>query len=389
MRFEADDSIGALDAVRKAQALDSRSDAPVLLALSMMGPKSPQAEAIVQKHLEGPPQPELRMGYARALLEAQRYAEAAIQLQIVTSEKPDYAQAWLIRGVLELQQANAGAAEVSLQRFVDLTLAQNGSATQARTDRGLVQAYLSLAQIAEKKKDFAQADAWLQRIDNPQDRLSAQLRRAAILARQGKLDEARSLIHSQPVLSADEARLKVATEVQLLRDAQQYQSVYDVLAKATADNPGDFDFVYDMAMAAEKLGKLDEMERLLRNVITGKPDYQHAYNALGYSLAQRNVRLPEAKQLILKALEFAPGDPFISDSLAWVEFRSGRLEESLRLLQAAFLARPDAEIAAHMGEVLWTMGRRDQAMSIWKEGVQINADNETLLETLTRLRVKL
>jgi tetratricopeptide (TPR) repeat protein len=91
----------------------------------------------------------------------------------------------------------------------------------------------------------------------------------------------------------------------------------------------------------------------------------------------------------LKALEFTPGDPFISDSLAWVEFRAGRLEESLLLLQAAFKERPDAEIAAHMGEVLWAMGRRDQAMNIWKEGVKINADNETLLETLTRLRVKL
>jgi tetratricopeptide (TPR) repeat protein len=389
MRFDADDNLGALDAVRKAQAQDSRSDAPVLLALSMMGPKSPQAEAIVRKHLEGPAQPELRMGYARALLDTQRYAEASAQLQIVTAEKPDYAQAWLVRGVLELQQANAGAAEVSLKRFVDLTLAQNGSATRAQTERGLVQAYFSLSQLAEKRKDFAQADAWLQRIDSTADLLTAQLRRATLLARQGKVDEARNLIHRQPIKSADEARLTVATEVQLLRDAKQYQSAYDVLAKATAGNPDDFDFVYDMAMTAEKLGNLDEMERLLRSVISRKPDYQHAYNALGYSLAQRNLRLPEARQLILKALEFTPGDPFISDSLAWVEFRAGRLEESLLLLQAAFKERPDAEIAAHMGEVLWAMGRRDQAMNIWKEGVKINADNETLLETLTRLRVKL
>jgi tetratricopeptide (TPR) repeat protein len=154
-------------------------------------------------------------------------------------------------------------------------------------------------------------------------------------------------------------------------------------------DPKDFDLVYDMAMVAEKLGKLDEMERLLRSVMAGKPEYQHAYNALGYSLAERNTRLPEAKKLILKALEYAPGDPFISDSLGWVEFRSGNLAEALRILQEAFKSKPDAEIAAHLGEVLWAMGRREQALATWKEGAQLNNDNETLQETLKRLHVKL
>jgi predicted Zn-dependent protease len=109
---------------------------------------------------------------------------------------------------------------------------------------------------------------------------------------------------------------------------------------------------------------------------------------LGYSLAERNVRLPEAKQLVLKALDFAPGDPFISDSLAWVEFRMGNKEESLRLLQAAWKEKPDPEIAAHLGEVLWSMGRREQAQSVWKEGLAVNAESDTLQETLKRLKVK-
>jgi Flp pilus assembly protein TadD len=131
------------------------------------------------------------------------------------------------------------------------------------------------------------------------------------------------------------------------------------------------------------------MERLLRRIIAEKPEYHHAYNALGYSFADRNIRLSEARQLILKALEFAPGDPFISDSLGWVEFRNGNKAEAVRILQLAYKARPDAEIAAHLGEVLWSMGQRDQAMSIWREGAQLNADNETLTGTLKRLRVKL
>ena len=388
LRFEAGDSAGALEAMHKAQALDARSEAPAIVALSMMNAKVAKAEAIVRKYLEGTPQPEFRLDYARLLLDAQRYAEAGLQLQIVTGEKPDYMPAWLIRGALELQDGKLVAAEQSFTRYVELGLVKRSVPPRPETSRGLIQAYLSLAQIAEQSKDFAKAEAWLKRIDNPEDILSAQLRRAAILARQGKLEEARKLVRSQPEKSAQDARIKMAAEVQLLRDSKQYRNAYELLAEGIVRHPTDFDLVYDMAMMAEKLGNLDDMERLLRQVIAGKPDYHHAYNALGFSLAERNTRLGEARQLILKALEYAPGDPFITDSLAWVEYRSGNLPEALHLLQGAFKTRPDAEIAAHLGEVLWTMGRRDEALGIWKEGTQVNADNETLVDTLKRLRVK-
>jgi tetratricopeptide (TPR) repeat protein len=147
--------------------------------------------------------------------------------------------------------------------------------------------------------------------------------------------------------------------------------------------------LYEQATLAEKMGQLDDMERLLRDIMAGKPEYHHAYNALGYSLADRNIRLPEARTLILKALEFAPGDPFISDSLGWVEFRLGNVQEAVRILQAAFKSRPDAEIAAHLGEVLWSLGQREQAMRIWRSGAKLNADNETLVSTLKRLNIKL
>ena len=142
-------------------------------------------------------------------------------------------------------------------------------------------------------------------------------------------------------------------------------------------------------MVAEKLGKLDEVEQLLRRVMAAKPEDAQSYNALGYSLAERGIRLVEARQLILKALDYAPNDPFISDSLGWVEFRSGNLAEAQRILEAAFKARPDAEIATHLGEVLWAQGQREQALTIWKQGLQLNAENETLLDTLKRLRVTL
>ena len=389
MRFDASDTSGAMDAARKAHGLDEKSEGPVLLALSMLNPKIPQAESIVKKFLEGKSKPEVRMQYTRALLDAQRYPDAITQLQIITTEKPEHAEAWLILGTLELQDGKAAIAEQSLNRYVALALAQRTSASRTETNRGLTQAYLSLSQIYEQKKDYTEADAWLKRIDNTEDMLSVQLRRAALLARRGQIEDARKLIRSQPEKAPEDARLKVAAEVQVLRDSKQYKAAYQLLTEATTRDPNDFDLVYDMAMVAEKLGNLDEMERLLRAVIAGKPEYPHAYNALGYSLAERRIRLPEAKTLVQKALEYAPGDPFISDSLGWIEFRSGNLSEAHRILQEAFKAKPDPEIAAHLGEVLWSMGLRDQAMNTWKEGMKINAENETLLETLKRLRVKL
>ena len=389
MRLDADDASGALNAARIAQSLDVGSEHPALLALVMMSAKVPQAEAIVEKYLEGKPKPEVRMEYARTLLDAQRYALALTQLQFVTSDKPDYADAWLIRGVLELEAGHSVVAERSLQQYLELALVKRESTPRPELSRGLTQAYLSLAKIAEQRKDFVVADAWLQRIDSKDGLLDAQLRRAALLARQGKLEDARQLIRSQPEMSPADGRLKIGAEVQLLRDSKQYQGAYEVLAQASADNPDDLDLTYDMAMVAEKLGKLDEVEQLLRRVMAAKPEDAQSYNALGYSLAERGIRLVEARQLILKALDYAPNDPFISDSLGWVEFRSGNLAEAQRILEAAFKARPDAEIATHLGEVLWAQGQREQALTIWKQGLQLNAENETLLDTLKRLRVTL
>ncbi len=385
MRLAAGDTTGALDAARRGQASSPTAEGPALLALELMDPKQPQAEPIVKKYMEGKPLPELRMGYARALLDAQRYAEASQQLQVVTAEKPDYPEAWLVQGTLQLQDNKDPAAEASLKRYIELVQAQRSGDER---NRGLAQAYLSLSRIAEKRKDYTLAGAWLDKIENPQDLVAAQNRRASLLARQGKLEEGRKLLRALPERTPEDGRMKMMAEVQLLRDNKQYKAAYEVMTQALAKQPFDADLVYDQAMLAEKMGNMVEMERLLRQVIAAKPDYHNAYNALGYSFAERNVRLPEAKELIQKALTFAPDDPFISDSLAWVEFRMGNRAEALRILDIAYKARPDADIAAHLGEVLWSLGQRERAQAIWKEGLLLNAENETLQETLKRLRVK-
>jgi tetratricopeptide (TPR) repeat protein len=392
MRLAAADNTGALEAAKRALAAssqaDSRAEGALLVALEVMDPQLPEAEALVRKYFENNPKaaPEMRMAYARALIDAQRYAEAGAQLQIVTRDKPDYPEAWLVLGSLQLQENQLAAAQTSLERYVGLVQAQ---APQDETERGLAQAYLFLSQLAEKRKDYAAAENWLNKIENTAVLAAAQTRRASILASQGKLEQGRQLIRQLPEKEAGDARLKLNAEVSLLRDFKQYSLARDLLAQALVKTPDEPELLYDQAMVVEKLGSLDEMERLLRQVIKLKPDYHHAYNALGYSLADRSVRLPEAKALIQKAVEFAPADPFIKDSLGWVEFRMGNKSEAAQIFEAAYKAKPDAEIAAHFGEVLWTMGQRERAMAVWKEARLINPDNETLLETLKRLRVKL
>ena len=391
MRLAAGDAAEALDAAKKGQAADVKAEGPVLVALEIMTPKLPAAEAVVKKYLSDNPTlvPEIRMGYARSLLDAQRYSEAATQLQIVIKDKPGYAPAWLVLGSLQLQDNQLALAQTSLERYVALSLAANQQGEEDEPNRGLTQAYLSLAQIAEKRKDYAGAEAWINKIEDSADMMQAQTRRASIQASRGQLAEGRQLIRSLPERNPGDARLKVLAEIGLLRDLKQYQLAYDLLSQTSATSPQDTDLIYDQAMMAEKLGQLPEMERLLRRVIAIKPDAYNAYNALGYSFADRNVRLAEAKQLIQKALEFVPNDPYIQDSLAWVEFRMGNNAEAVKIFAGAFQTKPDAEIAAHYGEVLWTLGQRDKALGIWRQGQLLNPENETLVETLRRLKVKL
>ena len=386
MRHGAGDAEGAVEAARRAQEINPAAEAAVQLALELMSPKLPQAEALVRTYLDGKPAPEIRMDYARALLDAQRYAEASEQLRRVTTDWPQFADAWLVQGSLQAQDNKLSEAEKSLYRFLELARPQAPS--EARS-RAMAQAYVVLSRVAEQRKDFKAAEGWLDRIENPEDLVSAQTRRASLLARQGKIEEARQLIRQLPERKPGDARVKLMAEVQLLRDQQQFQAAYDLLKTAAERDPTDTDLLYDQAMVAEKLGNTDDMEKLLRTVIATRPDHHHAYNALGYSLADRNVRLPEARQLIEKALELSPGDPFIRDSLGWVEFRMGNASAALEILEAAYTARPDPEIAAHLGEVLWSSGQHDRARAVWKEGQVQNAENETLRETLKRLRVRL
>jgi tetratricopeptide (TPR) repeat protein len=400
----AEDKTRALELAQRAHQQDPAAEGPALLALELL-PGTVAAESAVLDHLKAKPSSiGIRLVYARMLAGSQRYADAIVQLEAVTANQPALAPPWLTLGALHLELRQPKQAIAALERYVQL--AQSGTSaggssdaaadphaevtdepTLANADRGLTQAWLMLAQAAEQQRDFKGAEAWLKKVDNPQRALEVLSRRASLLARQGKLKEARELIRRAPEKTEDDARAKLMAEGQILRDAKQWSEANKLLASANQKYPDDVDLLYEQSMMAEKLNKLDEMERLLRRVIELKPDHHHAYNALGYSLAERNLRLSEAKALIQKALEIAPGEPFITDSLGWVEYRIGNREEALRLLRGAYQSRPDPEIAAHLGEVLWVSGQRDEARRIWREGHGKDAANDVLRETLARLRV--
>ena len=386
VRLAGGDMPGALEAAGKGLEAVPGDEAPAVLALDLMDANQPQAEALLKRYLDRPKAAaEVRLGYARVLAQDRRYAESSSQLSILTRQQPALPDPWLLLGTLQAQAKQDAAAETSVKRYIELSKSQRDAEERSR---GLTQAYFVLSQIAERRKDYPAAEAWLAKVDSTEDLTATQLRRATLLARQGRLAQGRELIRALPASSADQRRQKLMAEVQLLRDTKNYQDAYDLLAQASEAAPNDADLIYDQAMVAEKLNRTDEMERLLRRLIAMKPDNQNAYNALGYSLADRKVRLEEARTLILKAVQLAPDDPFIADSLGWVEFRLGNNKEASRILEAAYKQRPDPEIGAHLGEVLWVSGQRDRALSIWRESVDADSDNETLQETLKRLRVK-
>lgn len=397
------DNAKALPLLQQAHADEPGNESVAMLAAGLAA-SSPAAEGIVTSYLRAKPDSHgVRLNYVRVLTSAQRYGDATAQLQVVTQLAPDLAPPWLTLGALQVELRHPAEATAALKTYLQKLEATPTGAAPAGSDddeddssspsdlreQGRTQAWLLLAQAAEQQRDFKAAEGWLAKVDNPQRALEVQTRRATLLARQGKLKEARELVRRVPEKTPADARAKLLAEAQVLRDVKAWKDANAVLEQANRQFPDDVDLLYEQSMMAEKLDRMDEMERLLRKVIALKPDHHHAYNALGYSLAERNQRLGEARDLIKKALDLSPGEPFITDSLGWVEYRLGNRSEALRLLQQAYRARPDPEIAAHLGEVLWVMGQHDEARRVWREAKTRDSANDVLRETLARLRVDL
>jgi tetratricopeptide (TPR) repeat protein len=365
----------ALAEIRAALALRPDWEGAALFAAQILAARSPAEAAnwyrdFLAKH---PTAREMRLAYARFLVQQKDYAAARSEFQNLVRDFPDNPEVPLAVGLISLEMRDFEVAERYLQRALEQGV-KNGD---------LVRLYLG--QIAEERKNYEEARRWYQEVGG-EHAFTARLRLAALLAKEGRLNEARRFL-SDTIPDNNQQRVQLwQAEAQLLREAKRYQEAFDVLTRALAKLPNHPDLLYDQAMAAEKIGRLDVLEASLRKLIQLKPDHAHAYNALGYTLADRTNRLEEARQLLEKALKLAPDDPFILDSMGWLYYRLKDYPKALDYLRRALAGRADPEIAAHLGEVLWVSGDRREAERVWNEALRNNPDHEVLLGVIQKFR---
>jgi tetratricopeptide (TPR) repeat protein len=373
----ADDDKTALAEARRAAEIRPEWEAPAMLEAQVLQKRSTAqaAKRLADFVAKNPQSRPGRLAYARALVADKRMPEARKQFDALLAANPGDTELVYTVGILALQVKDYAVAEESMKRLV--------SAPDYRDPDG---ARYILGQIAEEQKQWPRAIEWYEQIQDGEHALPARLRTANAIAKEGKLQAAREYLHKTAGdHPGQEAQFTVA-EAQLLRDANQNKEAFDLLGDALKAEPEQPELLYDYALTAEKLERFDVLEKNLRKLIEVKPDHAHAYNALGYSFADRNTRLGEARKLVEKALELAPDDSFIVDSLGWVQYREGDLKGAAQTLKRAYDSRPDAEIGAHLGEVLWALGDRGEANRIWQESLKSAPDNETLLKTIKRLK---
>ncbi|WP_332853288.1 tetratricopeptide repeat protein [Duganella sp. S19_KUP01_CR8] len=328
---------------------------------------------------------EVRAAYARILADAKQTEPARKEFLTLLKDQPDNLATLYALGVMAMQSNDIPNAEKYFTDFVRV-LADHPS-----DERDPSKVLMILSQIAEQRNDFDAAYNWLDKVDGSDEKiyLAARMKMAQLTARKGNVDEARKqLAELKPSEAVDQAQIFQA-DAQILRDIGDNRAAYTVLENAVKRYPDNPDLLYDFALIAEKLGQVELMEKALRQVMIAAPDNQHAYNALGYSLAERNERLPEAYSLIDKAMKMAPGDPFIMDSMGWVQYRMGNLNEAEALLRRAYALRGDPEIAVHLGEVLFVKGDKTGAQQMWQEAQTKDPKNDALKSTLARLNQSL
>jgi tetratricopeptide (TPR) repeat protein len=373
--MSAGDADLALKEVREALTLRPEWEGAALFQAQVLQVQAPaQAKDYYTGYLAKYPKArEMRLAYARFLVEKKEYAAARTEFKTLIEQFPGNPEVPLAVGLISMQMGDYDTAAQYLKQSLDGGV-KNDDAVR-----------FYLGQISEEQKRYDEALHWYESVDGEQA-FAAHLRYAAVLAKQGKLDEARSHLHQIEIANNQQRVQVVEAEAQLYQDAKQYQQAFDLLTKALEKLPNHPDLLYDQAMAAEKINRLDILEASLRKLIQIKPDYAHAYNALGYTLADRTTRYDEAKQLLDKALQLAPDDPFILDSMGWLQYRLKNYSVAIDYLRRAFTLRADPEIAAHLGEVLWVSGDHPQAEEIWNRALKANPGQQALIDVINKFK---
>jgi tetratricopeptide (TPR) repeat protein len=359
----------ALQEIREARRLRPDWDAAVSFEARLLMAEKPEAGlALLRQYVAQHPQAiELRLQYARALVDQKQYVPAREIFRELSRDKPDNTEFVLAAALVSLQMNDLDAAEKELRAL----LGKGGG------DRNAMLQYY-LGQLHEAKSDPAAALAHYRAVTSGDYVFPARLRTAYLLGRAGDIEGARAALRQTEVQDNQQRAQLLVLEAQLLREAKRNEDALQVLEQGLEKLPNHADLLYETAMQADRMGQFARSEQWLRKLIRIRPEYAHAYNALGYSLLERNERIPEALQLVEKALQLAPDDPAIMDSVGWGYYRSGRLDESVVMLRRALAANPDPEIAAHLGEVLWVRGDKNEARKIWQESLKTHPDHAIL-----------
>ena len=363
----------ALERADRALALKPDWERAALLKAEILGKRgNDEAIAYLQAFTKAYPQARAVRGtLAQFYVEQKRLPEARAMFEQLAVEEPESREYAMGVAILSYQMKDYAAAERQFQKLL------------AKDEDGNVQLYL--AQIAEEQKRYEEAIARYKAVPDGERAWLAKLRVGAMYGKLNRLDEGRRWLADLPAVTIEQRIQVRQAEASLVRESGDNKGAYAVLEKALVEHPDAPDLLYDLAMVAEKIDRVDVAEAKLKRVIELKPEDAQALNALGYTLVDRTARTEEGRALIERALKLSPDDPFILDSMGWALFKLGRYDESLTYLLKAFSGRPDAEIAAHLGEVLWIKGDRAKAQEVWAAQLKDSPDHPVLLETVRRL----
>ncbi len=364
----------SIRAADRALELKPGWERAALVKTDILAKSSPQgAISFLNGFLAGVPESRAAsVALAQLYVEQKRYTEARDVFQRLSADDPDDRELQFAVAALSVQMRDFATAQ---RLFEALKTAGFG-------EPGVVSFYL--AQIAEENRRYDDAIALYGDVTEGDRAWMAKLRIAAMMAKKGDVAGARRYLAALKTDGTEQRIERTQAEAQLLRDGGDNDGAYAVLTAGLVNNPDSADLLYDIAMVAEKLDRLDEAEKRLTQLIALKPDNAQALNALGYTLVDRTQRTAEGLKLIEQALALAPADPFILDSMGWAYYRMGNLEDSEKYLRRALADRSDPEIAAHLGEVLWAKGERTHAREVWQSQLKQTPDNALLLETVRR-----
>lgn len=368
LAYAAGDATLALKHVQQARTLRPDWNRPVALEAELRKKDAPQEgltllSQFLSKHADAR---DIRVQYARLLLEQKQYAAARTEFQQLAAAVPENTELAFAIALISLQMNDLAGAEAQLQNTLTLN----------KKDADSVQHYLGQLYEANKMPDKALVH--YREVKGGEHLFKSQMRIAYLLNKQGKLADARQQLHQITPTDHEQQVQIVLVEAQLLREADQMTEAYQVLQQSLVKHPHDPDLLYETGLLADKVGKYEASEKLFRKLMQLQPKRAHAYNALGFSLLERNVRIPEAVALVEKANQLAPDDIAIMDSVGWGYYRVGKLEDSIKWLRRAFAGNPDPEIASHLGEVLWVHGDKEEAKKIWQDSLKDNPKHPLL-----------